>query len=227
MILPSTSTIDLEAVHRLCLQHSDSLHPLYGLHPTELSSDPMLQVEQIIDFAEHHAPFMGIGEVGLDLYHDKSRQKEQVEVFLRQMRYAYDHSLPVSIHCRQAISLLIDILPQLNGHVPEGSLHCYDGSPEQAIYIHRHYPQFYFGFGGSSTYKNSHVSEVATHIPLTTILTETDAPYLTPVPHRGKRNQPAYIPLVVEKLAATLHLSFDEVAHATHNNAQRLFKIND
>ena len=223
LLLPSCSTADFLLVRDVCRQFPDVCFPLYGLHPTEMGPNPIAEAEQILDFAEHNAPYVGVGEIGLDLHWDKSRQQEQVDVFLWQMRYAYDHSKPVSIHCRDAVWLLMELLPQLGGHVPAGSLHCFAGSPEEAAVISRKWPQLMFGFGGSSTYKNSKVALVAKSVPSDRILVETDAPYLSPVPHRGQRNEPSFVALVVQKLADTLGLSFDEMDSIVTNNAMALF----
>ncbi len=223
MILPSCTPSDMRTVATVCAQFPTSCFPLYGLHPTEMGPNPMAEAEEIMDFAEKQDVFIGVGEIGLDLHWDKTRQKEQEEVFLWQMRYAYNHNKPASIHVRDAVYLLLQLLEKLGPEVPQGSLHCFSGSQEEAKVIARKYPQLMFGFGGSSTYKNSRTAQVATVIPQDRILTETDAPYLTPVPHRGQRNEPAFVPLVVEKLATTLNLTPQEVDNITTANAQRLF----
>lgn len=223
MLLPSCTPADMGTVHNVCAEFPEQCFALYGLHPTEMGDDPMAEAEEIMAFAESHGPFVGVGEIGLDLHWDKSRAAEQVEVFLWQMRWAYDRDLPVSIHCREAVWLLLESLPKLGDRIPRGSLHCWAGSAEEATLIAKRYPQFMFGFGGSSTYKNSKLADIAAMLPHDRILTETDAPYLTPVPHRGKRNEPAYIPLVVQRLAAAMGLPEEEVAQITHDNAMRLF----
>ena len=165
MLLPSTSEKDTADVLRTCQASPGVCYPMYGLHPTEFGDDPMGEAERIMAFAEQHAPYVGVGEIGLDLYWDKSRQAEQVEVFRWQMDYAYEHDKPVSIHCREAVWLLVELLPQMGERVPRGSLHCYQGSREEALVIAKKWPQLMFGFGGSSTYKNSKVSEIAAALP--------------------------------------------------------------
>ena len=223
MLLPSCDVASARQVADVCAQFHDACFPMYGLHPTEMGDDPIAEMEQIFDFAERHGPFIAVGEIGLDLHWDKSRKDVQVEVFLRQMKYAYERDLPVSIHCRDAVWLLLEVLPRLAGQVPRGSLHCFSGSIDEARLIVRRYPMLMFGFGGTTTYKNSRVAEVAATLPVDRILTETDAPYLTPVPHRGKRNEPAYVPLVVDRLAEALHADPSQIAEQTHKNALQLF----
>lgn len=222
MILPSCNMGDAGAVAATCGEYPETCFALYGLHPTEFGERPMEEAEQLMEFGRAHRS-VGVGEIGLDLHWDKSRQGEQVEVLRWQLEYAYERSLPVSIHCREAVWLLMEILEGLGGRVPEGSLHCFAGSVDEAKVICRKWPQLMFGFGGSSTYKNSKVARVATVIPRERILTETDAPYLTPVPHRGERNEPSYIPLVVRRLAEELGMEEEEVGQLTHDNAMRLF----
>lgn len=224
LIIPACTLADSARVRDTQAEYPDTCYAMYGLHPTEMGDSPMAEAEAIMDFAESQKlPRVGVGEIGIDLHWDKSRKDSQTEVFAWQMRYAYDKGLPVSIHCRDAVWLLMEELDKMRGHVPAGSLHCFTGSVDEAKVICRKWPQLMFGFGGSCTYKNSKVSEVAAAVPFDRILTETDAPYLTPVPHRGERNEPAYIPLVVERLALALGKSSEEVAAQTTDNAKRLF----
>lgn len=222
ILLPSCTLADAAQVRDTATAYPDTCFAMYGLHPTEMGEHPMDEAAAIMEFAER-LPRVGVGEIGLDLHWDKSRKDEQVEVFEWQMRYAYDRDLPVSIHCREAVWLLMECLDRMGDRVPRGSLHCYAGSTDEARVISRKWPQLMFGFGGSCTYKNSKVADVAREIPLERILTETDAPYLTPVPHRGERNEPSFVPLVVARLAEALGMPADEVAAITHDNAMRLF----
>lgn len=224
MLLPSCTLADAAQVRDTVANHPDSCFGMYGLHPTEMGDNPMEEAEAIMDYAETNGlPRVGVGEIGIDLHWDKSRKDEQLRVFEWQMAYAYDKGLPVSVHCRDAVWLLIKSLERMGGRVPAGSLHCFTGSVEEAKAISRKWPQIMFGFGGSCTYKNSKVAAVAAAVPLDRILTETDAPYLTPVPHRGERNEPSFVPLVVARLAAELGKSEEEIAAITTDNAERLF----
>lgn len=224
MLLPSCTLADSADVRRTVEQHPGACFAMYGLHPTEMGPNPMEEAAAIMDYAESNAlPRVGVGEIGIDLHWDKSRKDEQIEVFEWQMRYAYDRGLPVSVHCREAVWLLMESLERMGGHVPAGSLHCFTGSVDEAKVIARKWPQLMFGFGGSCTYKNSKVAAVAAAVPYDRILTETDAPYLTPVPHRGERNEPSFVPLVVARLAQELGLPAADVARQTTENAERLF----
>lgn len=224
MLLPSCTLADAAQVRRAVESHPDALFAMYGLHPTEMGPAPMEEAQAIMDYAEtNNLPRVGVGEIGIDLHWDKSRRDEQLQVFEWQMRYAYDRSLPVSVHCRDAVWLLMESLERMGGHVPAGSLHCFTGSVDEAKVISRKWPQLMFGFGGSCTYRNSKVAAVAAAVPYDRILTETDAPYLTPVPHRGERNEPSFVPLVVSRLAQELGKEADDVARQTTQNAKRLF----
>lgn len=222
VVLPATSPKDCAAVDDLCQRHPDFCRPLYGLHPTEMGPAPLREAEEVLRFGEEHGT-AGVGEVGLDLHWDGSRLQEQLDVLRLQLDYAAARDLPVSLHCREALPQLLELLEQMGGRVPRLALHCYAGSREQALDIVRRWPQISFGFGGSSTYKNSRLPATAAALPAERLLTETDAPYLTPAPHRGQRNEPAFIPIIIGVLAAARGCSPDELAQATANNAQRLF----
>ena len=167
-------------------------------------------------------PYAAIGEIGIDLYWDKTTLDIQIEAFKIQLDWAYEYNLPISIHSRDSTREILDVLSEKRKILTGGVMHCFTGSVQEAneaIDL-----GFVLGFGGSSTYKNTTLIPVIESIPLDKIVLETDAPYLTPVPHRGKRNESAYIPLIAQRIADIINISLEELAKATTENALHLFR---
>ncbi|HOZ90639.1 MAG TPA: TatD family hydrolase, partial [Bacteroidia bacterium] len=165
--------------------------------------------------------YFGVGEIGLDFYWDKSFIKEQEEAFLKQITWSCELNLPVSIHSRSATTRAIELI-QLSGLSVKGVFHCFSGSIEEAKAITD--MGMYLGIGGVVTYKNSGLDAIVSQVGLKHIVLETDAPYLPPVPHRGKRNIPEYLLLTAQKLAVIKNCSVAEVAEQTTNNSKVIFK---
>ncbi len=224
MILPNEDEKSLSDVARVCAQYKQCL-PLYGLHPTSVTENYVHQLDEIFQFAQQQTNVVGVGEIGLDLYWDKTHLREQKDAFCTQLRYAQAHNLPVSIHIRDAFEALYECLHDFQPDDIRGSLHCFSGTLDDALRLEKRYPNLYFGFNGTCTYKKSHLPSVAAQLPLEKLLLETDAPYLSPVPHRGKRNEPSYLPFVAQTLAAAKSLDVATIMQATHNNAKRLFSL--
>lgn len=198
----------------------DSLYATIGYHPSEVNittdEDLVLLEEQL-----KHKKVVGVGEIGLDYHYGKEDIEKQKELFRKQLSIAERNNLPVVIHSRDATQDTINILKEYPNVV--GDIHCFSGSLETArIYINMGY---YLGIGGVVTFKNSNLSDVVKEIGLDRILLETDAPYLTPEPYRGKVNSSKYIPVIAEKIANILNISVDEVANTTTNNANILFDL--
>ena len=198
----------------------DSLYATIGYHPSEVNittdEDLVLLEEQL-----KHKKVVGVGEIGLDYHYGKEDIDKQKELFRKQLSIAEKNNLPVVIHSRDATQDTINILKEYPNVV--GDIHCFSGSLETArIYINMGY---YLGIGGVVTFNNSNLSDVVKEIGLDRILLETDAPYLTPEPYRGKVNSSKYIPVIAEKIANILNISVDEVANTTTNNANILFDL--
>lgn len=219
--------IDSET-HSQLITLSQSVQPvqllaMMGLHPCSVKQnfeEELLLVEQHLITGD---TFYAIGEIGLDYYWDLSYQPQQIIAFEKQLALAIRHQLPVVIHSRKSTQDCIEIVRQFKGKVT-GIFHCFGGTiaeAEQIIEL-----GFYLGIGGVLTYKSSGLKEVVAQIGLSKLVLETDAPYLSPVPHRGKRNEPSYIKLVAETLAQTLQISAQEVAEITSKNAVQVFKMN-
>lgn len=194
---------------------------MMGLHPCSVKEDyvdVLAELKKWLDIRKYAA----IGEIGIDLYWDKTTLNIQIEAFKTQLEWAHEYQLPVSIHSRDSTREIIDVLSQKREILTGGVMHCFTGSVEEAneaIEL-----GFVLGFGGSSTYKNTTLIPIIESIPLDKIVLETDAPYLTPVPYRGKRNESAYIPLVAQRIADIRNISLDEVARITTENAYHLFR---
>lgn len=206
------------------VQLADEYEYIYatvGVHPHEVESMTDKDIEILRNLAKH-PKVVAIGEIGLDYYYDFSPRELQREWFSAQLGLAKELNLPVVIHSREACQQTFDMI--IESEINQGVIHCFSGSKELAKeYVKR---GFYIGIGGAITFKNARKTlEVVQDIPLDRILIETDCPYLTPVPHRGKRNDSSYLVHVVDKIAEIKGLSTEEVSKVTRDNAKKLFKI--
>jgi TatD DNase family protein len=200
--------------------------PMIGVHPTSITAE---NVEQELDFVrgelEKNPPktFVAIGEVGVDCYWSRAHVEQQLIAFERQLRWAEQRRLPVVIHARDSFGEILEVLRRVKPDV-KGVFHAFSGSIELYRDIKK-LGDYKLGIGGMVTFKNATLPEVVRQVPLSDLLLETDAPYLTPTPFRGKRNESAYLPLVAQKIAEIKGLSVAEVAEATTGNAIRLFDL--
>ena len=222
IILPDIDSTSRERMFSVAQQYPDICFPMLGVHPTSVNEN--FQQELDAFFAElSKRNIVGIGEIGLDLYWDKTFLEQQIEVFSKQMEVAQERDLPVVIHVRKAFNETYKALRDLPSQNFKGIFHCFSGSKEEAFKVID--MGFHIGIGGVLTFKTSHLPEVVKLIPRDKIVLETDDPYLTPVPHRGERNEPGYVAFVAEKLAEILQCSVDEVMDFTTNNARSIFNI--
>ena len=222
IIVPSYDDKSIFEVDELVKKY-DNIYGYVGVFPEEVkcfSDKTLLDMENII---KNNPKIIGVGEVGLDYYWDKSFVELQKEVFIKQIEFANEMNLPLNIHCREAFGDTLDILKKYNKN-STAIMHCYSGSldfAKECIKL-----GIYIAIGGVVTFKNAiKVKEVAQNIPLEYLLLETDDPYLTPVPFRGKENQPAYIKYVAQEIANQRGISTDEVANAATQNALKIFGI--
>ncbi len=207
------------------IEKYDFLYASIGWHPVDAIDMKDEDLDWIEELAKH-PKVVAIGETGLDYHWDKSPKDIQKEVFRKQIRLAKKLQLPLVIHNREATADVVEILKEENAAEVGGIMHCFSGSPETALECVK--MNFYISLGGPVTFKNAKKpKEVANAVPLDRLLIETDCPYLAPHPYRGKRNEPAYVKLVAEEIAALKGLSFEEVAKATTENAERLFGLRD
>ncbi len=226
LLLPNIDEASIPDMLTLCEQHPQVCFPMMGLHPTDLPGDPtetLLRMEQRLSTPNH--PFIAIGEVGIDLYWDQSRREEQIEVFRQQIEWSLRYELPLVIHSRSSHREVVNTLLPYAKHLQGGIFHCFGGTEEEAEELLSKFPNFALGIGGVVTFKKSTLPEVLKNkVPLHRIVLETDAPYLAPTPHRGKRNEPAYLPQVASRLAEIYETTTQNVIDTTTLTAKNIFK---
>jgi TatD DNase family protein len=193
---------------------------MMGVHPCSVKANYQEELA-VAKSWWYKRSFVGVGEIGLDFYWDRSFEKEQYIAFRTQIEWALEKNVPIVIHSRQSTLACVEVLKEYKQTGLTGIFHCFSGSLEEAKEIIK--LGFLLGIGGVLTYKNAGVAAVVEKLPLEHFVLETDAPYLTPVPHRGKRNESAYIRVIVEKIAAMKRISIDEVAEITTRNAKNIF----
>lgn len=199
----------------------DRCIPMMGLHPCSVGKDFEKEL-YIVEQWLAKRKWVAVGEIGTDLYWDKTFWDQQQEAFNIQCQWAIKYEIPVVIHCRESIDETISLIEAMADDKLKGVFHCFTGTVEQAKKIID--LGFYLGIGGVATFKNGGLDQVIPHIDNDKIVLETDSPYLAPTPHRGKRNEPSYINLVARRVAEFKNISEDEVAEFTTNNALKLFK---
>lgn len=223
ILLPNIDLDSINPLFDLCKSHPTLFYPMLGLHPSYVKEDWEFQLRTIKQKIEDNS-IIAIGEIGMDLYWDKTFVEEQKKAFSLQIDWAIERQLPIVIHARESFLEIFEILDTKNCDELSGVFHCFTGSELEVQKI-LSYGNFYFGIGGVITYKNSPLPEVVKTIPLSKIVIETDAPYLPPTPFRGKRNEPSYIIHVAEKLAGIFKIGIDEIAKITTENANKLFRL--
>ncbi|MEO6491043.1 MAG: TatD family hydrolase [Ferruginibacter sp.] len=217
--LPAIDSSTTNAMLLLEQQYPGVCIPMIGLHPCSVKNDHSHEMVLIKNWLEKRK-FAAIGEIGLDFYWDKTFAAEQYQVFNEQIELAILHELPIVIHTREAMAETISVVKAFNGRV-KGVFHCFGGSMDEAKQIIE--LGFYLGIGGVVTYKKSGLSEVIKEIDLEHIVLETDAPFLTPVPFRGKRNESSYLRFICEKVAEVKKITIEEVEAITTANATKIF----
>ena len=220
--LPNIDHTSIDRMFELETKNSNSCIAMMGLHPCSVKKDFERELYIVEEWLAKRK-FAAIGEMGTDLYWDKTFWDQQKEAFKIQVGWAQKYGLPIVIHCRESIDETIDMLEAIHDGKLRGVFHCFTGSTEQAERISK--LGFYFGLGGVSTFKNSGMDQVIPQLDLNKILLETDSPYLSPVPHRGKRNEPSYIPLIADKVASLMQIDISELQKATSTNTTKLFGV--
>lgn len=218
--LPAIDSTTHESMIALEMQYPGKCIAMMGLHPCYIKENVTHELQLVEAWLEKRK-FAAVGEIGLDFYWDKTFSKQQYEAFNRQMELALHYKLPIVIHTRNAMQETIAaVKPYVSAGI-RGIFHCFSGNYEDARVITD--MGFYLGIGGVLTYKNAGLAAVLEKIDMKHLVLETDAPYLTPVPFRGKRNESSYLKYVVEKLAALKNMSVEEIAAATTINAEKIF----
>ena len=224
IIIPAVEPSTFERVIKTA-EKSPDLYAATGVHPEDAKNfdeNALSRMEEMIK----HPKVVAVGEIGLDYYWDKSYNELQKTVFEAQIEFAKKHNKPILVHDREAHGDSLEILKRTNAAQVGVVMHCFSGSPEFALECVKE--GFYIALGGVVTFKNAKkIKEVAQVVPLERLLVETDSPYLTPVPFRGKRNEPAYVKYAAEEIASLRGISFEELARLTTENAMRIFRFDE
>ncbi|MBQ6254559.1 MAG: TatD family hydrolase [Bacteroidales bacterium] len=220
MLQPDVDSSERKAMFDLCDRHPGVLRPMLGLYPGSVGKDWKSEIDKMLEYSDREV--VAIGEIGLDYHEGKEFEKEQKEALHWQLDYAMERDLPVNIHMRDAMGDILEIFRCHKGL--RGNMHAYSGSYESFLELQR-LGDWRLGVGGVVTFKNASLAEVVRKVPLERIVLETDAPYLTPVPYRGRRNESSLIPLVAGRVAELKGVSVEEVAETTTMNARKLFGI--
>jgi len=220
--IPAIDSTYTEAMYALETSYPNNVFLMMGLHPTHVKDD---YLEELAHVKEQLASrkFVAIGEIGIDLFWDQSRLKEQQDMFRAQIQLAKQYELPIVIHCRDAFEEVFEVLEEEKGPDLFGIFHCFTGTFEQAQQAISY--NMKLGIGGVVTFKNGKIDQFLNQIDLKNIVLETDAPYLSPVPYRGKRNESSYILNVLEKLSDIYGVSNDYIAEITTKNSKSVFKL--
>ena len=222
LFLPNVDSKSIPLVFRLAEQYPENCYPMLGLHPCDVKENFREELALIYKEIPGRRIY-AIGEIGIDLYWDKTTLAIQQEAFRTQINWAKQMNLPIVIHCREAFDEIFEILEELKDDKLRGIFHCFTGSAEQAKKVIG--LGFYLGIGGVLTYKNSGLDKVVQDISLVHLVLETDSPYLTPVPFRGKPNESSYLINVAQKLADLKQISIEVLAQITTKNSERVFGV--
>ena len=224
VFIPAIDLKTCQSVLDTCAQYPSFCYPMLGLHPEEVRSDWREVLTEIHSLITRHSSLVtSIGEVGLDFYWSREFENEQMEAFEEQVRWSVETRLPLMIHCRKAQNELVNILRRYKDDLPGGVFHCFTGNEIEARELLQ-FNNFVLGIGGVLTFKKSNLpTTLAASVPLDRVVLETDAPYMAPVPHRGKRNEPAFIVEVIKKLSESYGVSEEDIASQTTANVIRVF----
>jgi len=222
MMLPAIDKSTFDSMMQLTKDFPQNCLPMIGLHPTSVEDNYMEELDFVENELEKNK-YVAVGEIGIDLYWDKTYAEQQNYAFRKQLNLAKNHDLPVAIHTRDSFDDVYKIVKEEQDGSLKGVFHCFTGDLEVAKKIID--LNFYMGIGGIVTFKNSGQDKVVKDIPLESILLETDSPFLTPTPYRGKRNESAYIKLIASKIAEVKEVSLESVANITSLNSMSLFGI--
>jgi TatD DNase family protein len=222
MLLPNIDIQSVDQMLSMVTRYPGICYPMTGLHPTSVKEDYLFQLDKLENLITKHK-FVAIGEIGIDLYWDKTFLKEQLISFRRQIAFASDNTLPVVIHSRESFPEVFSVLDEFKGKPVKGVFHAFTGSikdAERAIEM-----GFKLGIGGIVTFKNSGLDKIVREIGPENLILETDSPYLAPVPYRGKRNESSYICIINKKLADIFGITEEEIASITYSNSVSLFNL--
>jgi TatD DNase family protein len=223
IFLPNIDVRSIKSLDELAARYPNQVFPMMGMHPCSVKEGYQDQLAQIKSQL-YSGKYVAVGEIGLDLYWDKSTLPLQIEAFEEQINWAKELSIPIVIHARDSFQEIFEVMDRVYDERLRGVFHCFTGSLEQAAKIMT-YQGFFMGIGGVLTYPKAQLDLVLKELPMEYLVLETDSPYLPPVPFRGKRNQSSYVKIVAEKLAEIKGISLDEVARITTDNSIKLFGV--
>lgn len=223
VLLPNIDSSSIESMHRLADRRPDLFRCMMGLHPTSVGENYRAELDLVEQWLRQR-DYCAIGEIGIDLYWDQTFKNEQITAFEQQIEMALEHNLPIDIHCRNAFDETIASLRRFDGRGVRGVFHSFTGTIEEAEKIFET-GDFLLGINGIVTFKKAEIAKTLEAIPVEKIVLETDAPYLAPSPHRGKRNESSYLLHIAEKVAAIKEMTLEEVAKITTNNAKSAFSL--
>lgn len=223
IVLPNIDVDSMEGMWDLCKSDPTLFFPTIGLHPCYVKEDYKTQLDIMFSSLQENE-YMAVGEIGMDLYWDKTFVNEQKEAFLLQCEWAKTFDLPIIIHTRNSFDEIFELLDSVHDESLRGVFHCFSGTQVEADKILT-YGNFYLGIGGVITFKNAKLDQALVNVPIAKILLETDSPYLAPAPNRGKRNEPKFLWNIAEKLAEVYELPLTEIARITTANSETLFGI--
>ena len=224
ILLPNISSKYTNNLLKLCNQFPENCFPMMGLHPCDVSEENFDSEMQHVEIELAKNKYIAVGEIGLDLYWDKTKLEVQKRAFIHQIKLAKQYQIPIAIHVRDAFDEAIEIVESHNDNTLRGVFHCFTGSIVQAEGV-IDLKDFYLGTGGVITFKNSGLDQTIKEISLKNLILETDSPYLAPVPFRGKRNESKYLTKIAEKIAEIKNMTIKEIAEITTTNAKKLFHI--
>lgn len=220
LLLPNIDIESIDKMHQTEGNFPDHCFAMMGLHPCSVGSDYKATLEVLWNHLQSRS-YIGIGEIGIDLYWDKSTLNEQKTAFQIQIEWARDLGIPFVIHSRDSLDMTISIVEEMQDGNLGGIFHCFNGTVDEGKRIAD--LGFLMGIGGVITYKNAGMDQVLNHLDLNDMVLETDSPYLSPVPYRGKRNESSYIPYIAERLASIVDVELETIAEVTTTNANNLF----
>ena len=218
--LPSINSKYNKSMHDLEKKYPDNVFCMIGLHPCYVDDNFDLEIDFVKKQIEKY-DYKAIGEIGIDLFHEKKYFDQQVNAFEEQIKLAIDYDLPIVIHSRDSFDEIFEVLERFKCEKLRGIFHCFTGNIDQAHQIID--LNFHLGIGGVLTFKNGKISEFLNEIPINKIVLETDSPYLAPSPHRGSRNESSYLKIIADKLAEVYNLEIDEISKITQQNSIEVF----
>jgi len=223
ILLPNIDCESISSMLKTARSYPKICFPMMGLHPTSVDGEFNNQLKEMYDWFKKFS-FCAVGEIGIDLYWDKTYLKQQKDCFAIQLGWAKEFDLPVVIHARDAFDEIFEVMDSVDLSNVSGVFHSFSGDLDQAMKA-LSYNNFKLGINGVITFKNSGMDKIVSQLNIEDFVLETDAPYLTPVPYRGKRNEPAYLSMVIEKLADIFNVEKQEIIDITNYNAQKLFNL--